>query len=88
MSEWENVGPMDAEKKLKALLHEIDVVSEKWIEVRKETIVGPNRILRELEFKMKPQTPMRVIQKMERLKKKIYGLKLADVPRITFTEWT
>jgi hypothetical protein len=87
MSEWENVGPVDAEKKLKALLHEMDVVGEKWIEVRADSIYGPNKILREVKFRMNPQTPRDVCKKMGLLKKKIYGLKLADVPKITITEW-
>jgi hypothetical protein len=87
MSEWDNVGPINVERKLKALLQELDVVGEEWIEIRKDVIVGPNRILGEVKFAMKPKTPKRVRQKMDLLKKKIYGLKLADVPRITITEW-
>jgi hypothetical protein len=82
MSEWENVGPMDAEKKLKALLHEIDVVGREWIEIQKNTTVGPNRKLREVEFVMKAETPKRVLQKMERLAKIIHGLKLPEAPKI------
>jgi len=82
MSQWENVGPMDAEKKLKALLHEIDVVGEKWIELRTDSIFGPNKVLREVKFVMKAETPKRVLQKMERLAKLIHGLKLPEVPKI------
>ena len=69
MSEWEDVGPIDAEKKLKALLRELDVAGRGWIEERRDTIVGPNRKLRELEFVMSAETPKRVRQRMELLAK-------------------
>jgi hypothetical protein len=81
MSEWDNVGPIDAEKKLKALLHEIDVVGREWI-IRKDTTEGPSRKLREVEIVMKAEIPKRILKKMEQLAKIIHGLELPEAPTI------